>query len=57
MSGNGKKSKSSAVAPASFTKKSVMNDAWWWSRQPGGSSNIGFAARPKFVFTTYSEPP
>src|SRR4051812_17756710 len=57
MSGNGKKSKSPSLAPASFLKKSVMNDAWWWNRQPGGVANIGFAALPKFVFTMNFVPP
>ena len=57
MSGNGKKSNSSAVAPASISKKSVMKLAWWWNRQPGGSVNIGFAALPKLVALTYLEPP
>ena len=26
-----------------------MKLAWWWSRQPGGVANSGFAALPKLV--------
>ena len=57
MSGKGKKSNWSAVAPASDSKNVVMKLAWWWKRQPGGSVNIGFAALPNAVALTKSVPP